>query len=91
VQAHVSKAAALAGRHDAGMAEATDVMMIVLAAALSWNTTAAQIRNPLDEDADERRSQHRAAVVKSTAAVANVLLAGRPKGLESGFPDPERP
>jgi AcrR family transcriptional regulator len=76
VDAHVSKAAALADHHGVGMTTATDVMMIVLAAALSWNTTAAKIRNPLDGDAAQRLADHRAAVVGAVAAVADALLSG---------------
>jgi hypothetical protein len=46
-------------------------MMVALAAAQSWNTTAPVIRNPLDDDANERMAEHRAAMV---AAVASALL-----------------
>lgn len=80
VDAHVSKAAALADHHGAGMTAATDVMMITLAAALSWNTTAAKIRNPLDEEDAQRLAEHRAAVVTAVAALTGTLLGTSEQG-----------
>ncbi|MEV6605933.1 hypothetical protein [Kutzneria sp. NPDC051319] len=49
-------------------------MMIVLGAAMTWNTTAAGIRNPREDDADQRLAEHRAAVVRAVAAIETALL-----------------
>ncbi|WP_413099362.1 TetR/AcrR family transcriptional regulator [Streptomyces sp. Inha503] len=74
VEAHVSKAAAVAEHYGVEMALATDVMMIVLGMAMSWNTTEAKIRNPHDEDSDQRLLEHRTAVVTAVTAVTKALL-----------------
>jgi AcrR family transcriptional regulator len=77
VDAHVSKAAALAKHFGVSITTATDILMIVFAAALSWNTTAEQIRNPADEDIVQRLAEHRAAIVSATAAVASAFRRNR--------------
>lgn len=74
VESHVSKATQLAEATGASVTAATDVLMIVFAAAVGWNTTAEQIRNPLGEDSARRLAAYRDSVVRSTAAVAEALL-----------------
>lgn len=74
IEAHVTKAAELAKATGASIADATDVLMIVFAAALSWNTTAEQIRNPLGDDGTQRLAAYRTSVVRATLAVADALL-----------------
>ncbi|WP_432947486.1 TetR family transcriptional regulator [Kribbella sp. CA-253562] len=74
VDAHVTKAAALAEHSGVDLTTATDVLMIVFAAALSWNSTASKIRNPLDDDNSRRLTQHRAAMVRAVAALTDALL-----------------
>jgi AcrR family transcriptional regulator len=75
-EAHLSKAGALAERYGVEVTTAMDVMMIALAAAQSWNMTAAVIRNPLNEDPGKRLANHRAAIVTAVAAVTTALLDG---------------
>lgn len=77
VEAHVSKAAAVAEHYGIGMSRATDVMMIVLGMAMSWNTTRAEIRNPRGEDNLQRRREHRTALVTAVTTVTNALLGQR--------------
>lgn len=74
VEAHVSKATELAERSGISVTSATDVLMIIFAAALSWNTTPEQIRNPLDGDSDQRLVDHRATVIKAVAAITSAFL-----------------
>lgn len=76
IEAHVSKAAELAERRGVGLNLATDLLMIVFAAALSWNTTAEQIRNPSGDDRERRLAEHRAAVTRAAAALTRTLLDG---------------
>ncbi|AWS43167.1 TetR/AcrR family transcriptional regulator [Streptosporangium sp. 'caverna'] len=75
-EAHLSKAGAIAERYGVEVTTAMDAMMIALAAAQSWNMTAAVIRNPLDEDPGKRLAGHRAAIVTAVAAVTTALLDG---------------
>jgi AcrR family transcriptional regulator len=77
IEAHVSKATEIAERNGVSLNVATDVMMIALASALAWNTTAARIRNPLADDPAERVAEHRQAVVTAVAAVTDALLASK--------------
>jgi hypothetical protein len=51
-----------------------DVLMIALAGAQAWSTTASAIRNPDGGDESARRARYRAAMVASTTAVAEALL-----------------
>lgn len=74
IEAHVAKAAEIAAAKGVPLTTATDAMMIALAAALAWNTTAARIRNPLGGDPAQRQAEHRAAVVTAVAAMAGALL-----------------
>ncbi|MFC4945224.1 TetR/AcrR family transcriptional regulator [Pseudonocardia sp. GCM10023141] len=73
--AHLQKAAELAGAHDSTTERAMDAMMITLAVAQAWSTTAPTIRNPDGSDETERLARHRDAVVASAAAVTAALLA----------------
>lgn len=72
--AHLSKATAIAEHYDVPAPTAMDAMMIVIAAAQSWNTTAPVIRNPLGDDEEARLAAHRASVVTAVAAVTSALL-----------------
>jgi hypothetical protein len=72
--AHLSKAGALVEHYGVPVTTAMDAMMIALAAAQSWNTTAAVIRNPLDDDASKRLAEHRAAMITAVAAVTSAPL-----------------
>lgn len=74
VEARLSKAAAVAEHYRVGMSLATDVVMIVLGMAMSWNTTEAKIRNPHDEDSSQPLREHRTAVVTAVTSVTNPLL-----------------
>ncbi|MFD4676100.1 TetR family transcriptional regulator [Lentzea sp. NPDC058450] len=74
IEAHVSKATEIAERTGVSLTTATDVMMIALAAALAWNTTAVRIRNPLGEDPAQRQADHRKSVVTAVAALTEALL-----------------
>jgi len=74
IEAHVSKAAALAERSGISLTAATDLLMIVFAAALSWNTTAKQIRNPHGDDDRRRLTEHRAAVTRAAEALEGAFL-----------------
>ncbi|MGW6795998.1 TetR family transcriptional regulator [Streptomyces chartreusis] len=74
VEAHVSKAAAVAEHYGVGMSQATDVMMIVLGIVMNWNATEAKIRNPHAEEDAQRLREHRTAVVSAVTAVTNALL-----------------
>jgi AcrR family transcriptional regulator len=67
--AHLDKAKALASQTTLPVPAAMDVMMIALAAAQSWNTTAEVIRNPCGEDPARRLREHRARVVDAVAAM----------------------
>lgn len=73
VDAHVSKATALAEHLGVSTTRATDILMIVFAAALSWNTTAEQIRNPGGAGTAIRLAEHRAAIVGATRAIVSAL------------------
>ena len=75
-EAHLAKAGAIAEHYGVGMTIAMDAMMFALAAAQSWNMTAAAIRNPLDGDPGKRRAGHRAAIITAVAAVTGALLDG---------------
>jgi AcrR family transcriptional regulator len=72
--AHLSKAGALAAHYGVPITTAMDAMMVALAAAQSWNTTAPVIRDPRDDDAGQRLAEHRAALVAAVAAVTAALL-----------------
>lgn len=74
IEAHVSKATEIAEQYGVSLNAATDVMMIALAAALAWNTTAARIRNPLGDEPAHRLAEYRRAVVTAVAAVTDALL-----------------
>lgn len=75
LDAHLSKAGALAEHYGVDLTTAMDVMMIALAAAQSWNMTAPAIRNPGDGDQTRRLATHRAALVAAVQAVVAALLA----------------
>ncbi|SMD26357.1 TetR/AcrR family transcriptional regulator [Kibdelosporangium aridum] len=74
IETHVSKAAEIAEQYGVSLNAATDVMMIALAAALAWNSTAARIRNPLGDEPTHRLAEYRRAVVTAVAAVTDALL-----------------
>ncbi|MFJ5265225.1 TetR/AcrR family transcriptional regulator [Streptomyces sp. NPDC088387] len=78
-EAHLTKAGDLAAYYGVPLTTAMDAMMIALAAAQSWNTTAPTIRNPRDEDAGARLAAHRAALVAAVTATVGTLL-GEPAG-----------
>jgi AcrR family transcriptional regulator len=74
LEAHLAKASALAGARGARTEQGMDVLMIALAGAQAWSTTASAIRNPDGGDESARRARYRAALVASTTAVAEALL-----------------
>jgi AcrR family transcriptional regulator len=74
LEAHLAKASALAGARGARTEQGMDVLMIALAGAQAWSTTASAIRNPDGGDESARRARYRAALVASTTAVADALL-----------------
>src|SRR6202012_1032910 len=76
LEAHLAKASALAGARGASTEQGMDVLMIALAAAQAWSTTAEAIRNPDGGAEPARRARYRAALVQSTTAVAQALLGG---------------
>jgi AcrR family transcriptional regulator len=72
--AHLSKARALVDHYGVDAETAMDALMFALAAALSWNTTATEIRNPNGADPAKRAAQHRAAIVAAVTAMAAATL-----------------
>lgn len=75
VDAHVEKAQELATAYGTKLEVATDVMMLVLALAQVWNSTAIPIRTPVGAETAARLKRHRASVVRATVAIAGELLA----------------
>ncbi|BCB76169.1 TetR family transcriptional regulator [Phytohabitans flavus] len=74
LEAHLSKAGALAAVHGTTVERGMDALMAALGAGLAWSTTAPGIRNP-DAGAEKARLQrHRAAIVTSVAAIVDALL-----------------
>ncbi|HWO66486.1 MAG TPA: TetR family transcriptional regulator, partial [Umezawaea sp.] len=74
VHAHVEKARELATAHNARLEATTDVMMLILALAQVWNTTAAPIRTPTGVESAARLKRHRASVVRAATAIVHDLL-----------------
>jgi AcrR family transcriptional regulator len=74
LKAHLTKATDLASAHGRTIEQGMDVMMITLAVALAWSTTAPTTRNPDRDDLAGRLRRHRSAVVRSVTAVADALL-----------------
>ncbi|MCZ4122321.1 TetR family transcriptional regulator [Streptomyces sp. H39-S7] len=74
VDTHVGKAQELATAHGAQLEVATDVMMLILALAQVWNTTAVPIRTPGGAETAERLERHRASVVRAATAIAREPL-----------------
>ncbi|MFB7459158.1 TetR/AcrR family transcriptional regulator [Streptomyces sp. NPDC088337] len=75
LEAHLSKAQAIADAYGADLEAAMDALMIALSAAQAWLATPPAIRNPRQADETTRRRRHRAAVVAATAAMAEQLPA----------------
>ncbi|MGW6936215.1 TetR/AcrR family transcriptional regulator [Lentzea sp. NPDC054927] len=73
--AHLDKAKSLALHTKLPVPAAMDVMMVALAAAQSWNTTAEAIRNPYGEDPARRLAEHRKSVVAAVAAMVAAATA----------------
>ncbi|MBV2353838.1 TetR family transcriptional regulator [Streptomyces sp. J2-1] len=74
---HIDKARAVAEAYGTDLAGGMDALMIALAAAQSWLSTPAAIRNPAGADEKTRLAQHRAAVVASVDAVADRIPSAR--------------
>jgi AcrR family transcriptional regulator len=74
LHAHLTKATDLASAHGRTTEQGMDVMMITLAVALAWSTTAPSTRNPDRDDLAGRLPRHRSAVVRSVTAIADALL-----------------
>jgi len=74
LEAHLAKASALAVARGAGTEQGMDVLMVALAAAQAWSTTPEAIRNPDGAAGPARRARYRAALIRSTTAVADALL-----------------
>jgi AcrR family transcriptional regulator len=73
--AHLSKAEALAARHEVSMEDGIDFMMIALATISAWNSTAAAIRSPKRSKDAARLQHHRSAVLATIDAMVCRLLA----------------
>lgn len=73
IDSHVAKATEIARHYDIDLTLATDLMMIALAAAQAWNTTAPAIRNPLGTDNDHRRAGYRRSVVAAVDAMVDAV------------------
>ncbi|MFD9734507.1 TetR family transcriptional regulator [Umezawaea sp. NPDC059074] len=74
VDAHVEKAKELAAARGARVETTTDVLMLVLALAQVWNTTAVPIRTPTGTESAARLKRHRASVTRAATAIARELL-----------------
>jgi len=74
--AHLAKAEELGNAYNVSPERGMDVMMLTLAMAQAWNSTAATIRNPGGADASARILRHRKAVIAAVSAAADALLHG---------------
>ncbi|MEU1595982.1 TetR family transcriptional regulator [Streptomyces sp. NPDC005708] len=74
LEAHLSKAQAVADAHGADLEAGMDALMIALAAAQAWLATPPTIRNPGKDDEAARLKRHRAAVIAAVEAMTDRLL-----------------
>ncbi|MQY36784.1 HTH-type transcriptional repressor [Streptomyces sp. RB17] len=74
LEAHLTKAQAVADAHGTDLETGMDALMIALAAAQSWLFTPPAIRNPTGDDEKSRLKRHRAAVIASVEALAGRLM-----------------
>jgi AcrR family transcriptional regulator len=70
LEAHLAKAAELAGVQGTSTEEAMDVLMLGLALVQAWIFTAPSIRNPDRDDDAARLKRHRAAVIRMAHSVS---------------------
>ncbi|QOV33373.1 TetR family transcriptional regulator [Streptomyces ferrugineus] len=77
LEAHLTKAQAVADAHGTDLETGMDALMIALAAAQAWLFTPPPIRNPAGADEDARLKRHRAAVIASVEALAGRLLPAK--------------
>lgn len=73
--AHLSKAGALAEHYGVAVPAAMDALMFAISAAQSWGMTAEVIRNPLEDEPEDRLAGHRGALVHAVSAATAALLA----------------
>jgi AcrR family transcriptional regulator len=71
LDSHRAKATALAETLDVGTERGMDILMLALAMAQAWNTTAPPIRG--GENPDARLAQHREALILAVEAAAQTL------------------
>ncbi|MET9125879.1 MULTISPECIES: TetR family transcriptional regulator [unclassified Streptomyces] len=73
-EAHVTKATEIAETHDISVEAGMDLLMLVVAAAQAWATTAPEIRNPNGADEKARLGRHRAAMIHAVGAAVSASL-----------------
>jgi hypothetical protein len=71
----VAKATEIAQQYGIELTVATDLLMIALGAAMTWNTTSPRIRNPLGEASEQRLAAHRRSVVTAVTALTGALTS----------------
>ncbi|MEV5176931.1 TetR family transcriptional regulator [Streptomyces flaveolus] len=76
LEAHLTKAQAVANAYGADLETGMDALMIALATAQSWLFTPPAIRNPTNGDEEARLKRHRAAVIATVDAMAQRLMPG---------------
>jgi AcrR family transcriptional regulator len=73
LDAHLSKAQAIADAYGVDLEAGMDALMITLSAAQAWLATPSAIRNPERDDEKARLQRHRVAVVGAVAAMTDRL------------------
>ncbi|WP_433446481.1 TetR family transcriptional regulator [Streptomyces sp. CA-142005] len=73
-EAHVTKATEIAEAHGVSVEAGMDILMLVVAAAQAWATTAPEIRNPNGADEAARLARHRSAMMKAVQAAIDATL-----------------
>jgi hypothetical protein len=77
LEAHLTKAQAVADAHGTDLETGIDALMIALAAAQAWLFTPPAIRNPTGDDEEARLKRHRAAVIASVEALTERLMSAK--------------
>ncbi|MFJ8364239.1 TetR family transcriptional regulator [Streptomyces sp. NPDC093984] len=77
LEAHLTKAQAVADAHGTDLETGMDALMIALAAAQAWLFTPPAIRNPTGDDEEARLKRHRAAVIASVEALTERLMPAK--------------
>jgi len=80
LEAHLTKAGEFATVHGTSTEQAMDAMMLGLALAQAWITTAPAIRNPDGTAAEARLSRHRAAVLRAAGHLTEAAKDARDPG-----------